>query len=273
MAEEYHEKHPDLTFDEAEQRVINALLGDEKYSSFAQELFSDELFGYGSPAKNPVSLAPFIEKSKTKLHPHPERHERYIQWLVEPKAVYIGHFELVSEEHSALYLRSARMMANAGYTNELTNDLYRLLSGMENPTHVFGPVTAGGLFVQPFCAKFKATAGYFNIDSLTKPASIRYGHEGLNGGKVLLVNDVFSRGNGMRIMARILNNYGAKIVGIALLATRGETALQNLEAIANEHKVPAAALVHLNMPAWPKENCQLCKINKARPVRSFALNA
>lgn len=67
----------------------------------------------------------------------------------------------------------------------------------------------------------------------------------------MIIDDVITTGTSIRKMIKTLESQEAKIVGVGVLFDRG-----NIKEVL---EMPVTALIHLNLEAWEKEKCPLCK--------------
>jgi orotate phosphoribosyltransferase len=184
-----------------------------------------------------------------------------------------GHFELQDQQHANYFLRFSRIAAPEQNADEMADDIHLLL-GETRPTRIFGPISAGGLLVAALSRKYGTGSGFFDVYH-DRPVAIRYGYELAEGDRVLLVNDMNATGTSIRRMAQLVkvDRCNAQVVGIAVFATRGEEGVTTLEGIAKTMRIPCAALVHLNMSAWPAGSCRFCDTSRARTLESISYNS
>ncbi len=191
--------------------------------------------------------------------------------LVSAKAMYRGHFELLSGRHSEWFLIFNRVgslpVAETAIIDELAG---RLASA--RPDLVIGPVSAGGLLVQDLADALGATPAFFDLDSTSRPMAIRSGYEVPAGSRAVIVNDLATTGTGLEYMRRILASYGAELVGIGLFATRGHMAIQYLSDLASQWRIPIETLIHLDIESVEVSECEACDVGKAVPQQSCMFN-
>jgi orotate phosphoribosyltransferase len=187
------------------------------------------------------------------------------------RAMYRGHFSLLSGLHSEFFLIFNRIGSLPDAHAAIVDELAKALR-ITKPDMVIGPVSAGGLLVHGLADTVGARAGFFDLDSKSRPMATRVGYDIATGSRVVLVNDLATTGTGLEYMRRILESYGARLVGVGLFATRGRKSIQYLRRLKRRWQIPIQTLVHLNIEAFPPHECQGCEIGAPIPQESCMLN-
>ena len=91
-----------------------------------------------------------------------------------------------------------------------------------------------------------------------------------------MVNDLATTCHGIETMADKVIAAGAKVVGIGLYGTRGDSAVPKLRLLAEKLCCSVQVLVHLKLQAWPGKQCYLCAGGPPLPydscLQSYMLN-
>jgi orotate phosphoribosyltransferase len=199
--------------------------------------------------------------------------------LEKSGAIHFGHFELLSGQHSAFFLRYSWFGSapeNSRRVGETLAARFALRPRMDID-QVVGPITAGGLLVFELAERLGIAPGFFDVDSRSRPAAVRPRYSINPGQRILIVNDLATTGHGIKRMIDIVNDYDATVVGVALFATRGNRAKSELERISEEYSIPVETIIHLKAESESAEVCTLCnRISRGAPfsaVQSSVLNS
>lgn len=185
---------------------------------------------------------------------------RIIEMITHQKALYKGHFHLLSGLHSKYFLTFARIAASHEYLAQVSTEIVgRFQLKSTQLSAVVGPVTAGGLFAREIARLLEVNMAFLDVDDRSRSSHIYYGDNVV--GPVLLVNDIVTTGKGLRNSIKIVQDGGGEIIGVALFATRGANAIVELKAIQEEYRVPIQVLTHLDVDA-EEPPCSLCKTGR-----------
>ena len=183
--------------------------------------------------------------------------------------IFDGHFELLSKKHSDTFFRFAAISQYPSYMAKISKEMVAWLKTCENFSDidvVLGPASQGMFFAYDIARELNGNMGcravYAAIDKEGSPKGELV--EGFNinpGEKVLIVNDMATTGSGLERLAQLVKkSYGANVVAICIFANRGEDEekIKSLEKEYNFHSV-----LNLDMPSWPKSQCnQRCQSDR-----------
>jgi orotate phosphoribosyltransferase len=82
------------------------------------------------------------------------------------------------------------------------------------------------------------------------------GEPDISGGRLLLINDVVTTGQGLQALAATVRARGAEVAGAAWFATRTDIDAASLLA------APGFTVCDLALPAWRPEACPHCASNE-----------
>jgi orotate phosphoribosyltransferase len=161
-----------------------------------------------------------------------------------------GHFRLTSGLHSDRYLQCALVLQHPLQAAALGAALAaRLCALSEKPDFVIAPAL-GGILVAHEVAREIGIRGFFaeRQDGVLK---LRRGFRIETGEKAYVVEDVVTTGGSTRETMEVVTQAGGIVLAAGSLIDRtgGRTDLG----------VPRVALAVLDIPAFPPEECPLCK--------------
>lgn len=169
------------------------------------------------------------------------------------------HFVYISGDHGAGWIDKDAIYPHTQHIEHLCRDLGDEVRtwGVEA---VCGPAT-GGLIVAEWTAHALGVLSLFAEHgpvtegrSLRGRFVLRRGYDKLAAGKrVLVVDDIVNTGLSLRETATAVHDAGGQVIGAACLVSRG-----NVDA-AGLGVERFAFLLEYQIPAWPAEDCQLCR--------------
>lgn len=166
-------------------------------------------------------------------------------------AVLKGHFLLSSGMHSPVYWEKFQVLQYPEYTE--------LLCGMiadrfidEDVEVVAGPTT-GGIIMAYETARQLGTRGIFAEKKEEGGREFRRGFKINPGERVLIVDDVFTRGGSIKDTVDAVNELGGKIVGIGVLIDRSTEEI--------DFGVPLFSCHRAEVVAYKPKECPLCAQN------------
>ena len=166
-------------------------------------------------------------------------------------AVLKGHFLLSSGMHSPVYWEKFQVLQYPEYTELLCGMIADRFAD-EDIEVVAGPTT-GGIIMAYETARQLGTRGIFaeKIDSGGR--EFRRGFKISPGERVLIVDDVFTRGGSIKDTVDAVNELGGKIVGIGVLIDRSTEEI--------DFGVPFYSCHRAEVVAYQPEECPLCAQN------------
>ena len=158
------------------------------------------------------------------------------------RALLQGHFVLRSGLHSGHYFQCAQVCQRMDAVERLAALLLARLGKLEYET-VLAPAM-GGLVIGQEVAR-AARKRYIFAEKENNALVLRRGFTFAPGERVLVVEDVVTRGGRVKECLDLVRQGGGTVAGIAMLVDRsgGETRFD----------VPAVSLLELNFPTYPAE--------------------
>jgi orotate phosphoribosyltransferase len=185
-----------------------------------------------------------------------ETQKEALEIFTRTKALLQGHFVLRSGLHSAHYFQCAQVCQQMDAVERLAGMLRAKLAGLDFST-VLAPAM-GGLVIGQEVAR-QARARYLFAEKENNRLVMRRGFVLAPGERVLVVEDVVTRGGRVLEALEIVRNSGAVPAGVAMLVDRS--------AGAAKFDVPAFSLLELSFPTYPADQVPdwLAKIPVEKP--------
>lgn len=164
-------------------------------------------------------------------------------------AVLEGHFKLASGRHSGIYVEKFRIMEDPEATSTLCGmiaDHFR----SSGASVVAGPAMGGVILAYETARHL----GLRNIFSEKDKDGVHYFDRGFRvepGQPVLVVDDVLTTGGSVRRVLTLLDEAGAKVVGIGFLIDRTNGGV--------DFGVPSYACHRMEVESYAPEDCPLCR--------------
>lgn len=163
-------------------------------------------------------------------------------------AVLEGHFLLASGLHSPVYWEKFQVLQYPEYTERLCRMIADEYRGQDVQV-VVGPTT-GGVILAYEVARQLGVRGIFAEKGNQAGREFRRGFQISPGERVLIVDDVFTRGGSIRDTIAAVNRLGGKIVGIGVLIDRSPEKIDLGLPFFSCHKV--------DVTTYRPEECPLC---------------
>ena len=178
-----------------------------------------------------------------------------LQDFIDTGALLKGHFRLSSGLHSDTYLQCARLLMWPERAKAAGRELAEKLREFE-PSAIVSPAL-GGIVIG------HETASALGIPFLFAERQdgvfvLRRGFHLEPVEKTAVVEDVFTTGKSTGEVIDLVEGMGARVVAAGSIVDRG------LEP--ESLGVPSRSLLHLSVPAWPAEQCPLCR--EGRPLET-----
>jgi orotate phosphoribosyltransferase len=159
-----------------------------------------------------------------------------------------GHFELSSGRHSDRYFQCARLLQFPG----LATDIGRLLAEQFNELQIDAVVSpaVGGVLLGHEVARGLGRRHLF-AERKDGGFAIRRGFELEKGERVLLVDDVLTRGTSLREMTSLIESMDCEVVGLGVIVDRREPDVTV--------EIPVASLVQMEVATYEPDSCRLCE--------------
>ena len=163
-------------------------------------------------------------------------------------AVLKGHFLLASGLHSPVYWEKFQVLQFPGYTEQLCRMIADHFRGQDIQV-VAGPTT-GGILLAYEVARQLGVRGIFAEKEETGGRAFRRGFRIDPGERVLIVDDIFTRGGSIRETIDAVNQLKGNIVGIGVLVDRSPQKV--------EFGVPFFSCHRIEAITYTPEECPLC---------------
>lgn len=167
-----------------------------------------------------------------------------------------GHFLLTSGRHSPGFLLFSPAFSQPAAAEEIGRAIARMFEGQQIET-VIGPAMGGVILAHEVAKALSVRSIYAEKDQ--DAMALRRGFSLRPGERVLVVEDAVSTGGSVQKVLEICHRAQADIVGVGVIADRtaGKVDLG----------VPFRALLALEVPSYPADDCPLCRagMELARP--------
>lgn len=165
--------------------------------------------------------------------------------LKESGALKKGHFRLSSGRHSDTYVQCALLLKEPGTAVEIGRSLADMIES--DVDLVLSP--ALGAVVIGFTTALAIGCDMFFAEREEGCMVLRRGFEIDAGNKVLIVEDVVTTGGSVYELARLAEDAGADVVGIASMIIRGEV---------RKRDYPLFSLLEIETGSYDPGECPLC---------------
>ena len=159
-----------------------------------------------------------------------------------------GHFRLSSGLHSDTYLQCARLLQWPARAEAAGRELAETLAEFA-PRVILSPAL-GGLIIGHETARALGVPFLF-AERQDGAFALRRGFRIVAGEPAAIVEDVFTTGKSTGEVIETVNRAGGRVVAAGSIVDRGLPA--------DALPVPARSLLKLSIPAWPQEECPLCR--------------
>ncbi len=171
-----------------------------------------------------------------------------VRVLTETHALLTGHFLLRSGSHSDRYFQAALVLQHTLVAQSLCGELAERFANRGVET-VISPAV-GGIVVGQEIGRQLGVKAIFAEKNEISELVLRRGFALSAGEKVLVAEDVITRGGRVRQTVDLVRSCGADVVGIAVLVDRSDGSL--------DFGAPLERLVKLDLTVYPPEACPLC---------------
>lgn len=166
--------------------------------------------------------------------------------LVDSGALKKGHFRLSSGLHSDTYIQCAKLLEDPSRAAKVGDSLAAVVNGEVDL--VFCP--ALGALIIGFTVALALDVPMIFAERKEGRMCLRRGFEIPEGKSVLLVEDVITTGGSIMELARIAEDSGASVKGIACIVNRSSVALKDYSVY---------QLARIEPVSYEPEDCPLCK--------------
>ncbi len=167
--------------------------------------------------------------------------------LEESGALAEGHFELSSGRHSPAYVQCALLLERPTRARRVGAALARLVASLR-PRSIVAPAMGGLLIGHEVAAALDLPFRF--TERRQGVMEMRRGFRLADGERVVIVEDVVTTGRSTREAAAVVEEAGGEVIAVGSIINRsgGE----------NPFDVPYFALLGLDLPTWPADECPLC---------------
>lgn len=172
--------------------------------------------------------------------------ERLREILEQSGALRHGHFRLSSGLHSDTYIQCAKLLEDTAVAVEVGSSLAGVVNGRVDK--VFCP--ALGALVIGFTTALALEAPMVFAERTDGKMCLRRGLGIESGSRVLLVEDVITTGGSIMELARMAEESGAEVAGIACIVDRSEGLVS---------PYPLYRLARIKPETYRPDDCPLCR--------------
>jgi len=177
--------------------------------------------------------------------------EQVLALFKECDALLQGHFKLTSGKHSEWYFEKIRLIRKPDVLDRIVDLLVRQIkaAGADFDTVVspaYGAIAIG------FLAALKLRKKFAFSQRVDGKMSFRSGFGGLDGSRVIIVEDILTTGGSIQEVLECLKERQAAVAGIYVLVDR------TAGSVLIEGK-PVGGLLALRVEAFEPEVCPFCK--------------
>ena len=182
------------------------------------------------------------------MNQKPMNQDKVLNLMQELGALHRGHFLLSSGLHSDTYFQCARILQFPDLARELGTALAGFFPGTGYDL-VVSPAL-GGILVGHEVARALGRRFVFT-ERKDGVMMIRRGFEIAEGEKVVIAEDVVTRGTSLLEVAKVVTEAGGEVVGLTTIIDRtgGEVELP----------LPVQSLAKVKVQTWEADACPLCK--------------
>ena len=169
-----------------------------------------------------------------------------IEILKETGALLEGHFLLSSGRHSDRYAQNAKLLQYPDKAAEVLSVVAEKVKDLDIDV-VCGPAM-GGIIVAYELGRQLGKRAIFT-ERENNVMTLRRGFEIQKGEKVLITEDVVTTGKSSMETAKVIEELGGEVVGIAFIVDRR----------VNEIFCPVYSAIQLEIATYEADECPLCK--------------
>lgn len=173
-----------------------------------------------------------------------------LRYLTETGALLNGHFKLRSGLHSNQFFQAALLLQYTAVASKLCTALANKWKDSDIET-VISPAV-GGIVVGQEVGKALSCRAIFAEKDDDSNLLLRRGFSLRKGERVLIAEDVITKGGRVQQTIDLVREHGAIPVGVAIIADRSDGTV-------NFADVPYSSLVKLQLATYTPEECPLCK--------------
>lgn len=189
-------------------------------------------------------------------HDRPENERILLRSLEESGALRRGHFLLSSGLHSEAYVQCALLLEDPVRARKAGQDLADHLRQF-HPDSVLSPALGGVLIGHEVAAALGVPFRF--TERKGEEMGLRRGFTLRQGERVVIVEDVVTTGRSTLETASLATARGARVVAIGAILDR--------TAGRDPFDVPFRALIELDLPSYPPNECPQCQAGALPPEK------
>lgn len=174
--------------------------------------------------------------------------QQIIKIFQDSKALLDGHFKLRSGLHSNRFFQAALLLQHPVLAEQVCVELAKQFADIEIET-VISPAV-GGLIVGHEMGRALGVRAIF-ADKVNDELELKRGFKLAPGEKVLIAEDVITRGGRVQQTIDLVRSLGGEVVGVGVLVDRsaGQATFD----------IPHKSLIKLELATYNPDDCELCK--------------
>ncbi|MDO8885412.1 orotate phosphoribosyltransferase [Candidatus Oleimmundimicrobium sp.] len=173
--------------------------------------------------------------------------EELLEALKSYGALKTGHFKLSSGYHSDTYIQCMKVLEYPSFTNRVAIAMSEPYFDL--PIDVVAAPAVGGI-VLGFAVAQALDKKFIFAERVRDKMVLRRGFRIREGEKVLIVDDVITKGGSIKEIVDLVNDFNAEVVGITCLVDRGEK--KNFTGSVH-------SLAKISASSYEPKQCPLCK--------------
>jgi orotate phosphoribosyltransferase len=176
------------------------------------------------------------------------REQEILQLFREAGAFMEGHFLLSSGLHSPFYIEKFKVLQRPKYVELLAGELIERFSGA-SPDVVVGPAVGGIILAYEVARQLGIRMAFTEREN----GKMKFRRDFVLDQKnlVLIVEDVITTGYSVQEVIEVVEETGAKIIGIGILVDRSGGRIQ--------FKYTFHPLLQMEVKTYPPDECPLCQ--------------
>ena len=174
--------------------------------------------------------------------------QQILDKLMQTGALLEGHFLLRSGLHSNRYFQAALALQYTAVAETLCGELAARFAGADVDA-VISPAV-GGIIAGHEVGRALQTRSVFAEKEENGELVLRRGFRLLENEKVLVAEDVITRGGRVQQTIDLVHRHGARVIGVAVLVDRSGGQVN--------FDVPVESLINLDLDVYEPENCPMC---------------
>ncbi|MDD3118532.1 MAG: orotate phosphoribosyltransferase [Victivallales bacterium] len=176
-------------------------------------------------------------------------HQQIIDILKESQALLEGHFKLRSGLHSNRFFQAALLLQYPDKAEKVCTALAEKFRDRDIET-VISPAV-GGLIVGQEMARALGVRAIFADKDDQSNLVLKRGFAIRPGEKVLVAEDVITRGGRVQQTIDLVRQHGGEVVGVAVIVDRSGGRAK--------FDIPHTSLLQLELDTYEPDNCPLCR--------------